>query len=124
MPKNAEFAEYLKRRLSDSPVPREAISHDTHSKLMKFFEDLIILENELEAMKEKKIRYHKASEVFQQMDRRRRGFLDISDYWEFFQATQEVTQEEVGYLFKRHDKEAKGRVTEADFLKDFMQVRV
>jgi Ca2+-binding EF-hand superfamily protein len=31
-----------------------------------------------------------------------------------------VSTEEIDYLFKRHDKEKLGRVTEAEFLKELM----
>jgi Ca2+-binding EF-hand superfamily protein len=63
-------------------------------------------------------------DAFRVMDSRKRGFTTLEDYFDFFEQyyTEDlpVSTEEIEYLFKRHDKEKLGRVTEATFLKELM----
>ena len=58
------------------------------------------------------------------MDKHRRGFCTLEDYYTFFEdfycEDLPVSTEEIDYLFKRHDKEKMGRVTEAMYLKELM----
>ena len=63
-------------------------------------------------------------DAFRCMDKAGRGFLNLEDYYNFFENYYSedlpVSTEEIDYLFKRHDKEHLGRVTEAVFLKELM----
>lgn len=63
-------------------------------------------------------------DAFRCMDRDQKGYTVLEDYYNFFEAfyTEDlpVSTEEIDYLFKRHDKEKIGRVTEASFLKELM----
>jgi len=58
------------------------------------------------------------------MDRKGFGYTTLEDYYNFFEEYYSddlpVSTEEIDYLFKRHDKEKLGRVTEAIFLKELM----
>ena len=58
------------------------------------------------------------------MDRYKRGYTTLEDYYvfieEFYCEDLPISTEEIDYLFKRHDKEKMGRVTEATFLKELM----
>ena len=58
------------------------------------------------------------------MDGSGQGFCTLEDYYNFFEDYYSdnlpVTTEEIDYLFKRHDKEKLGRVSEAIFLKELM----
>ena len=51
-----------------------------------------------------------------------KGFCTLHDYFAFFESSYcedlPVSTEEITYLFKRHDKERQGRVTEADLRKE------
>ena len=63
-------------------------------------------------------------DAFRCMDADHRGFITLEDYYNFFEDFYSedlpVSTEEIVYLFKRHDKEKLGRVTEASFLKELM----
>jgi hypothetical protein len=52
MPSNKEFASYISRKSSGGSKGKKdlkkGISEETHLKLMKFFEDLVVLEGGLE----------------------------------------------------------------------------
>jgi len=58
------------------------------------------------------------------MDPNNHGFTTLEDYYNFFEdyysENLPVSTEEIDYLFKRHDKEKLGRVSEAVFLKELM----
>lgn len=53
-----------------------------------------------------------------------KGYALLEDYYNFFENfySEElpIATEDIEYLFKRHDKEKIGRVTEASFLKELM----
>ena len=63
-------------------------------------------------------------DAFRCIDRDRKGFNVLEDYYNFFEnfycEDLPVSTEEIDYLFKRHDKEKLGRVSEAVFLKELM----
>jgi Ca2+-binding EF-hand superfamily protein len=93
-------------------------------KLGKLFEDLLQLENQLEMHRKYKLSQINIRDAFRCIDRQGRGFATLEDYYNFFEDFYSedlpVSTEEIDYLFKRQDKEALGRVTEAVFLKELM----
>lgn len=100
------------------------VSKLTHNKLGKLFEDLLQLENQLEMHRKYKLSQINIRDAFRCIDRSGKGYSNLEDYYTFFEAfyTEDlpVSTEEIDYLFKRHDKEKMGRVTEASFLKELM----
>ena len=63
-------------------------------------------------------------DAFRCVDRQMKGYALLEDYYNFFENfySEElpIATEDIEYLFKRHDKEKIGRVTEASFLKELM----
>ena len=51
-----------------------------------------------------------------------KGYCTLQDYFAFFESSYcedlPITTEEITYLFKRHDRERQGRVTENDLRKE------
>lgn len=133
-PKNKEFQSYVQRKLkshkdSDQVINMYnqtdvGISYITHMKLGKLFEDLLQLENQLELHRRYKLSQINIRDAFRCIDRKSRGFATLEDYYVFFEDFYSedlpVSTEEIDYLFKRHDREQMGRVTEAIFLKELM----
>lgn len=88
------------------------------------FEDLLQLENQLEMHRKYKLSQINIRDAFKCIDLSSRGFATLEDYYIFFEdyysESLPVSTEEIDYLFKRHDKDKHGRVTEAEFLKELM----
>jgi len=88
------------------------------------FDDLIRLESELEIQRKYKISQINIKELYRHIDREMKGFCTLHDYFTFFESSYcedlPVSTEEVTYLFKRHDRERQGRVTEMDLRKEIM----
>lgn len=63
-------------------------------------------------------------DAFRCIDLSGHGYCTLEDYYNFFEEYYSedlpVSTEEIDYLFKRHDREKLGRVTEAEFLKELM----
>lgn len=133
-PKSKEFKSYVQRKLK---LQKEAdmaanvnqqtelgVTALTHMKLGQLFEDLLQLENQLEMHRKYKLSQINIRDCFRCMDRFKRGYLTLKDYYNFFEdyycEDLPVSTEEIDYLFKRHNKEKMGRVTEATFLKELM----
>jgi len=93
-------------------------------KVGKLFEDLLQLENQLEMHRKYKLSQINIRDCFRCIDASGKGFNTLEDYYNFFEDyycdNLPVSTEEIDYLFKRHDKEGLGRVTEAVFLKELM----
>lgn len=133
-PKNKEFQSYVQRKLkgnkdADKVVSTyqktdQGISFETHMQLGKLFEDLLQLENQLEMHRKYKLSQINIRDAFRCIDRDSKGFTVLEDYYMFFEnfycEDLPVSTEEIDYLFKRHDKEKLGRVSEAVFLKELM----
>lgn len=100
------------------------LSYQTVQILSKYFEELLQLENQLEEHRKKYLSQINIRDCFKCMDRYKRGYTTLEDYYvfieEFYCEDLPISTEEIDYLFKRHDKEKMGRVTEATFLKELM----
>lgn len=128
-PRNPEFAQYVNRRMHESSVgysfdPNLGLSEQTGTKFAQLFDDLIRLENELELQRKYKISQINIKELYRNIDRDMKGFCTLHDYFTFFESSYcedlPVSTEEITYLFKRHDRERQGRVTEMDLRKEMM----
>lgn len=90
------------------------------------FDDLIRLENELEVQRKYKISQINIKELYRHIDKEMKGFCTLHDYFIFFESSYcedlPVSTEEITYLFKRHDRERQGRVTEMDLRKELMPI--
>lgn len=90
------------------------------------FDDLIRLETELEVQRKYKISQINFRQLYGHIDKDRKGFCTLHDYFAFFESSYcedlPVSTEEITYLFKRHDRERQGRVTEMDLRKELMPV--
>ena len=140
MPKNSDFAAFMKRKLrddrsndqhnhmeSESNILNRGISEETHLKLRKLFIDTLILENELERQRRSAELRGEVEEahlvIFNTMiDRTRKGFTVVEDYLEFFKENYHgglpFTHDDICYLFKRHDRFKQARVVSSDFLRE------
>ena len=148
MPKNADFAAFMRRKLRDehptfggrssgriSPGESEVddqllsrgVSEPTHLKLRKLFLDALLLENELERQRRSAELRAEVEEahlmVFNTLiDKQRKGFATVDDYLEFFKESYNgglpFTHDDICYLFKRHDHSREGRVVSSDFLRE------
>ena len=87
---------------------------------------MLQLENQLELSRKYKLSTINIKDAFACIDIDRKGYATLEDYYTFFEEfyTDEmpISQEEIDYLFKRHDKEKLGRVSEAVFLKELMPI--
>lgn len=110
--------------ISANQETEAGLSFPTHMKVGKLFEDLLQQENQLEMHRKYKLSQINIRDAFRCMDAYGHGFLTLEDYYNFFEEyyceNLPVSTEEIDYLFKRHDKESLGRVTEATFLKELM----
>jgi len=78
----------------------------------------------LEVHRKYKISQINIKELYRSIDREMKGFCTLHDYFAFFESSYcedlPVSTEEITYLFKRHDRERQGRVTEMDLRKELM----
>lgn len=106
--------------------PNLGLSESTGFKFAQLFEDIIRLENELELQRQYKIPQINLSDLYHSIDKEMKGFCTLHDYFAFFESTYcedlPVSTEEITYLFKRHDRERQGRVTEADLRKELTPI--
>ena len=138
-PRSKKFASYVKRKIqlekhgggddteADMNVQTDiGVTAKTHIMVGKFFEDLLQLENQLELSRKYKLATINIKDAFAVIDMDRKGYATLADYYTFFEEyyTDEmpISSEEIDYLFKRHDKEKLGRVSEAVFLKELMPI--
>lgn len=133
-PSNKKFQSYVARKMKLQKdgdaienlyaVTDLGVQAVTHIKLGKFWEELLQLENQLELTRKYKLSQINIKDCFRCFDENRRGYVTLEDYYTFFENyyTEELpmSTEEIEYLFRRHDKEKLGRVTEAVFLKELM----
>lgn len=133
-PRNRKFASYVARKMKlqkDGNAIENIVAETglgiqgaTHVKLGKFFDDLLQKENDIEMSRKYKLSQINIKDAFKCFDVDRKGYATLEDYFTFFEEyyTDEmpITTEEIEYLFRRHDKEKIGRVTEAVFLKELM----
>lgn len=91
---------------------------------MKLFEDMVILENQLEIQRKRKIKQINIKDLFKIIDHNDKGYAIFDDYLKFFEEFYNgklpISQEEIRYLFKRHDKEGNNFVKEIEFLKELL----
>lgn len=140
MPKNQDFAAFMRRKIRDdtsgADYPRSetdedllarGVSEETHLKLRKLFLDSLILENELERQRRSPELRAEVEDahliVFNTMiDKGRKGYASCEDYLEFFKEHYygglPFTHEDICYLYKRHDRFKQGKVVSSDYLKD------
>lgn len=140
MPKNADFAAFMRKRLREvdntastgslnngDALLNRGISEETHLKLRKLFLDSLILENELERQRRScEVRGEVEDAhlvVFNTLiDRERKGHATVDDYLEYFKACYSgglpFTHDDICYLFKRHDRFKQGKVVSSDFLRE------
>ena len=130
-PKNPEFQSYVNRRMRESDIgysfePNLGLSEASGFKFAQLFEDIIRLENELELQRQYKIPQINLSDLYRSIDKDMKGFCTLHDYFSFFESSYcedlPVSTEEITYLFKRHDRERQGRVTEADLRKELTPI--
>ena len=91
---------------------------------MKFFEDLIILENELEKQRRTKLTQINIKDLFRCIDQEMKGYATFEDYTRFFQDCYKheipISNEEITYLYRRHCRVDESHVTEIAFLKELL----
>eukprot|EP00347_Sterkiella_histriomuscorum_P020366 403338084 len=143
LPKNSEFAQYINKKTKqdfmsshtsstkyldqEEDLMRQGISEVTHLKLRKLFEDMIILESELEKLRVRltmEVGERDLKEIFRGLDRGQKGHALIDDYLEFFKLNYNgelpFSADDIHYLFKRHDRYRCGKVLEVDFIKEIV----
>ena len=105
----------------------QGISEETHLKLKKLFEDIIILEHELEESRKNQIQEIDGRVIFGLIDKKGYGYASLSDYMEFFRdhycGELPFSSDDINYLFNRHDKFKYGKVTMNDFLGELEPLR-
>jgi len=72
-PKNPEFAHYVNKRLHDSDIgydfaPNFGLCESSKAKFSKFFEDLILIENDLEMQRKYKIPQINVKDLYRAID--------------------------------------------------------
>ena len=137
MPKNADFAAFMKRKLrdgeayeghsADCDLLNRGVSEDTHLKLRKLFLDALVLENDLERQRRSPELRGEVEEahlvVFNTLiDRERKGHATVEDYLEFFKENYHgglpFTHDDICYLYKRHDRFKQRQVISSSFLRE------
>ncbi|CDW87998.1 ras-related protein rab-4b-like [Stylonychia lemnae] len=132
MPRNAEFAMYLNRKSRQDFIEAEeqellmkGISEETHLRLLKFFQDFIALESELENQRhqlQNQLTEEQIKIIFKSVDKNKKGHAIVEDYLEYFKdhynGGMPFTNDDIHYLFKRHDRYRVGKVLEQDFIKE------
>jgi Ca2+-binding EF-hand superfamily protein len=110
--------------ISTAETTDAGISFQTHMKVGKLFEDLFQVENQLEMHRKYKLSQINIRDAYRCIDQANHGYCTLEDYYNFFEEFYcedlPVSTEEIDYLFKRHDREHLGRVSEAVFLKELM----
>ena len=128
-PHNPEFAQYVNKKMHESSIgytfePNLGLSEQTGYKFALLFDDMIRLENDLEMQRKFKICQVNIRDLYRSIDKDLKGFCTLHDYFNFFESSYcedlPVSTEEITYLFKRHDRERQGRVTEVDLRKELM----
>jgi hypothetical protein len=126
-PRNPEFSQYVNRKMRESEIgysfePNLGLKSETGSKFGQFLGELVRLENELELQRMYKIPQINLTDLYRSIDKDMKGFCTLHDYFTFFEGSYcedlPVSTEEITYLFKRHDRQRQGRVTEADLRKE------
>lgn len=122
-PRNPDFSDYVNRRINEGLVGCDSslsfgMKEITKQRFGKLFIDMAQLENELEKQRKYKIQQVSPQDLFRAIDVDIKGFCTLHDYFVFFEGfvpkELPVSTEEITYLFKRHDRQRQGRVTEAD----------
>ena len=127
-PRNPEFATYAQKKVrGDAKLQQieRGVSEETHMMLRKLFEDMTVFENDLERARKGRIgKEINGNDIFNLINEQQEEFVSINDYLKYFKENYvgelPFCSEDVGYLFKRHDRYKQGRVSQTDFIRELM----
>ena len=126
-PRKPGFQNFVNRRMRECDVgynldPNMGLTEATGQKFGQLFDDIIRLENELEYTRQYQISQINLNDLYRAIDKDFKGHCTLKDYFAFFEESYQedlpITTEDITYLFKRHDRDRQGRVTEADLRKE------